>query len=126
MFEGLRRLWRGFIGRCPHCGYGHIFRSFYGMIEGCAQCGRRFEGTGDQSTGAIGISLTITLTIGFIGGVLVVLWLPDQLEWGLFGLLSFLGVFQAIVYRVSRGMWIALLFITGAMDEDEHRDEFYL
>ncbi len=125
MFEGLRALWRGSLGRCPHCGYGRIFRSFFELLEGCAQCGRRYEGTGDQSTGAMGISLTVTTLIGFIGAVLVVLWLPNQLGWGVTALLIALSGFQALAYRVSRGMWIGLLWITGAMDEDEHRDEFY-
>ncbi len=126
MFEGLRALWRGSLGRCPHCGYGHIFRTFFELIEGCAQCGRRYEGTGDQSTGAMGISLTVTTLLGFIGAVLVVLWMPDELGWGVTALLTTLSAFQVIAYRVARGMWIGLLSITGAMDEDEHRDEFYL
>ena len=126
MVEGLRAFWRGLLGRCPHCGHGRIFRTFYSMVEGCAQCGRRYEGTGDQSTGAMGISLTLTLVFGFIGGVLVVVYLGDQLPLGMTILLVALSVFQAIMYRFSRGLWIGLLCVTGAMNEDEHRDEFYL
>jgi uncharacterized protein (DUF983 family) len=126
MFEGLRSFWRGMLGRCPHCGYGHIFRTFYVMAEGCAQCGRRYEGTGDQSTGAMGISLTLTLVVGFSGGILVVLYSADNLTLGMILLLLALSIFQALIYRVSRGLWIGLLCVTGAMDEDEHREEFYL
>lgn len=126
MIDGLITLWRGFLGHCPHCGYGRIFRSFFGLVEGCAQCGRRYEGTGDQSAGAMGISLTVTMALGFIGGILLVLFAPDHLVPGMVALLVILSGFQAIAYRLSRGLWIGLLALTGAMDEDEHRDEFYI
>ena len=126
MIAGILALWRGFWGRCPVCGFGIMFRTFFGMNEGCAKCGRRYEGTGNQSTGAMGISLFVTLTLGFTGGVLLVIYLPNILAIALAIWLISLAIFQAVFYRLSRGLWIGILCITGAMDEDEHRDEFYL
>lgn len=32
-------LWRGFQGRCPHCGRGSIFRAFLKVADRCESCG---------------------------------------------------------------------------------------
>lgn len=32
-------LQRGFWGRCPHCGRGHIFRAFLKVSDRCPSCG---------------------------------------------------------------------------------------
>jgi uncharacterized protein (DUF983 family) len=28
-------LWRGFIGRCPHCGKGRMFRAYLKVVDRC-------------------------------------------------------------------------------------------
>jgi uncharacterized protein (DUF983 family) len=35
----VRALWRGFRGRCPHCGEGRLFRAFLKPVAACAVCG---------------------------------------------------------------------------------------
>ncbi len=35
-------LWRGFIGRCPHCGQGALFYAYLKQNPACAQCGQDF------------------------------------------------------------------------------------
>jgi uncharacterized protein (DUF983 family) len=35
-------LTRGFLGRCPNCGLGHLFRAYLKQVETCAKCGERF------------------------------------------------------------------------------------
>ena len=121
-------IWRGICGRCPICGLGRMYRpgSFYALLEGCAQCGRRYEGMGNQMAGAIGISLTLTTFLGFVGGFLLVIWVPNHVMWGLVGLFAGLSIFHSLFYRVARGLWLGILAFTGALDEDDHRDEFLL
>jgi uncharacterized protein (DUF983 family) len=34
-----RSLWRGFRGRCPHCGEGRLFGAFLKPVATCAVCG---------------------------------------------------------------------------------------
>jgi uncharacterized protein (DUF983 family) len=34
-----RSLFRGFIGRCPHCGQGKLFRAFLKVTDRCEACG---------------------------------------------------------------------------------------
>lgn len=34
---------RGFLGRCPHCGKGRLFRSFLKVTDQCPVCGEEFH-----------------------------------------------------------------------------------
>ena len=34
----VQALWRGFIGRCPQCGEGHLFRAFLKVNDYCPVC----------------------------------------------------------------------------------------
>lgn len=34
---------RGFMGRCPHCGEGKLFRSFAKTVDDCAVCGEHID-----------------------------------------------------------------------------------
>ena len=38
-----RAMLRGFIGRCPHCGKGRLFRRFLKVADNCAECGEEFH-----------------------------------------------------------------------------------
>lgn len=32
-------MWRGFLGKCPNCGEGKLFRSWIKTVDACAHCG---------------------------------------------------------------------------------------
>lgn len=34
---------RGFMGRCPHCGEGKLFRGFAKTVDDCAVCGEHID-----------------------------------------------------------------------------------
>jgi uncharacterized protein (DUF983 family) len=34
---------RGFLGRCPNCGQGHLFRAFVKVADHCDSCGEVFR-----------------------------------------------------------------------------------
>lgn len=34
---------RGFLGRCPACGSGRLFRSYVKSVDACAACGERMD-----------------------------------------------------------------------------------
>jgi uncharacterized protein (DUF983 family) len=34
---------RGFLGRCPHCGKGRLFRAFLKVTDHCPACGEEFH-----------------------------------------------------------------------------------
>jgi len=34
---------RGFLGKCPHCGKGKLFRSFLKTVDQCSECGEEMK-----------------------------------------------------------------------------------
>ena len=34
---------RGFLGRCPHCGEGKLFRAFVKVVDHCDKCGEVYR-----------------------------------------------------------------------------------
>ena len=40
----LRSLWRGFVGRCPNCAEGSLFRTWLRPVDECAACGEDYRG----------------------------------------------------------------------------------
>ncbi|MBR0825920.1 DUF983 domain-containing protein [Bradyrhizobium manausense] len=37
-----KAMWRGFRGKCPHCGEGHLFARFLKVADRCEACGEEF------------------------------------------------------------------------------------
>jgi len=35
---------RGFLGRCPRCGQGKVFRAYLKVADSCSACGQDFSG----------------------------------------------------------------------------------
>lgn len=36
-------MWRGFMGKCPHCGRGKLFSAFLKVAPNCSSCGEEFH-----------------------------------------------------------------------------------
>ncbi len=34
---------RGFVGRCPHCGEGRLFRAYLKVVDNCPRCGEDYS-----------------------------------------------------------------------------------
>lgn len=121
MRQLLVAMMRGFVGRCPLCGKGPLFASFYRVHERCSACGVRYEPTSGQNTGAMAINLVMTIVLGFIGGILLVLYMPEQLFVGMAAMIAILALFHIVFYRFARGLWLGMLVATGDLAHD--RDE---
>lgn len=39
----MQAMWRGFLGRCPHCGEGRLFRAFLKPVDACPACGEEMK-----------------------------------------------------------------------------------
>lgn len=122
MRQFLLALFRGFIGRCPLCGRGRLFRSYYKVRERCETCNVQFEPTSGQSTGGMAINLVMTILIGFVGGIFLVLYAPERLALGMLALLVVMAIFHLLFYRFARGLWLGIMVATGDLAHD--RDEF--
>jgi uncharacterized protein (DUF983 family) len=105
-------LGRGLRLKCPVCGVGRLFSSFWSMREECPHCGVSFRREEGFWLGSMDINLTLSLLL--ILGSLV--FLPDlevKRELAVLGGASVL--LPAILFRFVRGFWMALLFLSGAV-----------
>jgi uncharacterized protein (DUF983 family) len=99
-------------GRCPHCGQGAMFRTWFALRPCCAACRLSFERDEreDYWLGAFLLNFIVT-TVGFATFVLVVVAATWPSVW--WSLLTWGGVAQIIVtpivfYPCSKALWLAL------------------
>ncbi|HEY1011656.1 MAG TPA: hypothetical protein VGE07_03065 [Herpetosiphonaceae bacterium] len=119
MVSLLRAIGRGMLGRCPVCGRGRLFASFFGLRDACGSCATRFTGGSNQSAGAMILNVFVTIALGFAGAIVAVLSFPQSLGLALAALFGGLALFHILFYRVAFGIWMGILARTGALDENQ-------
>jgi uncharacterized protein (DUF983 family) len=103
---------RGFLGRCPHCGEGRLFRAFVKVVDQCDACGEVYRHHRADDFPAY-------LVIVLVGHIVVplVLWVEIAYSpaywlhaaiWGPLVLAMALGLLQPI-----KGAIVALQWQTG-------------
>jgi uncharacterized protein (DUF983 family) len=114
----LKILWMGLRLRCPNCGRGRLFARGFHMHATCPYCEARYERGRGESVG--GAYITIALAeISALFGFFTVDALTDlapitQLPFWI--LYTF--VFSVLCYRPARGLWIAIVHLTGGVYPD--------
>jgi uncharacterized protein (DUF983 family) len=102
---------RGLRLRCPVCGIGRLFVSFWRMREACTECGVSYAREAVW-LGSMDINLTLSLLL-ILGAV------PFLPELGLRRELLVLGLaavlIPAALFRFVRGVWMALLYLSGGV-----------
>ncbi len=94
-----------------------MFATAFGMRSLCPACGLPFERSSGEITGGMGINAFVTQTIVFVLGAALG-WFTDVPLGPLLLLLVLVTVLLPIVlYRPSRGIWAAVLFLTGDNEE---------
>lgn len=114
----IRALIDGLILRCPRCHRGHMFERGFTMHRACPHCGLAFEQASGEVTGGMGINFVLTLFI-VIAGSLFALDPDVPLVPLLSGLVVFAILFPIVFYRSSRGLWAAVLYLTGDNTEGD-------
>lgn len=114
----VRALGNGLILRCPRCQRGRMFRSWFTMHRACSNCGLEFERASGEVTGGMAINVVLTLFV-MIGGSLFALSPDVPLAPLLTGLGLFAVIFPIAFYPVSRGVWAAVLYVTGDNTEGD-------
>jgi uncharacterized protein (DUF983 family) len=107
---GVRALGRGLLMRCPTCGAGDLFVSYYTMRDRCLQCGTAFEREEGYWVGAMIVLIGATevlFGLWFVGGMLLT-W-PD-VPWTLLlvGGIVLNLVFPVLGYSWSKTAWMGL------------------
>lgn len=98
-----RALWL----RCPVCGRGRLFRSWFKMYENCPNCGYHFEREEGYFTGAMAINLIVTEVIVFVAVILLAVNAAPIVPAILCGVALAIAA-PILGYPHSRSFWMAL------------------
>lgn len=110
--------------RCPHCGGGPLFQSFFTLKRHCPGCGLRLErGEGDYFVGAYLFNLIAVELILFVAvcGFVYLTW-PDP-PWDLItyvtGFLMLAGC--VLCYPFAKTTWLAVDIAIRPLSDEELR-----
>jgi uncharacterized protein (DUF983 family) len=112
----IRAFFDGLILRCPRCHSGRMFSSWFRMRQTCPVCGLEFERATGEITGGMGVNIVVTLILVIIAAV-VVGFSTVPLAPALLGIGLAVVLFPIAFYPISRGLWVALLYVTGNNQE---------
>lgn len=103
-------IFRGIIGRCPHCGKGKLFKGYLHPRPSCSVCGQDFTGIDSADGPAVFVMLITGFAI--VGGALwvelefhppywvhAVIWGPLAIILPLALLRPLKGIFMAVQFR---------------------------
>jgi uncharacterized protein (DUF983 family) len=122
-WRAIRTLALGFIpGLCPRCLSHSMFRSLWELYDRCPNCDVQYAKESGAWLGALAIGYTLGAAFALVLGILE--WQTHFIaELGLHPMWTIAAVSipaTAIVYRPSKGVWFALLYIYSlAGDEDD-------
>lgn len=105
-------LLRGLALRCPVCGKGRLFKSYFVMNSTCSCCGVSFAREHGQWVGSLDINTFVTAFILMIGVGFGPLW---SLSTSLIVWCSAAVLFPIATFRFSRGLWTAIVHLTGGV-----------
>jgi uncharacterized protein (DUF983 family) len=114
---GWTLLGRAFARRCPRCGRGAIFASYFQMNPRCAECGAVFWVDRGEWLGAFVVDWACAT------GLAIVVWaaleaftrLPQIAEIAIISGAVMLSLFATFPW--SRSLWTVFLYLTGVMGE---------
>lgn len=103
---------RGLVKRCPRCGAGHLFQTWWRMRSHCPRCGMRFEREEGYFTGVMLVNLTIVEGLVFAVTMAFMLALAangDASVWWPLGVGGAVSVLAPVVfYPFARTIWFAI------------------
>jgi uncharacterized protein (DUF983 family) len=115
---GWMLLWRALARRCPRCGRGAIFASYFRMNSRCSECGAAFWVDKGEWLGAFVIDwacATGTAIVVWIVLELAFAKLPQTAEIAIISLCVMVSLFATFPW--SRSFWTVFLYLTGVMGE---------
>lgn len=119
-----RLLGRGFTRRCPYCGAGGVFETWFRMAERCPACANRLEREPGFFLGAyfLNICLTQLVLAAWIAGAFVVTWPDPPMLVILAGAAAVAVVVPLVGYPFAKTTWSALHLALAPLDPDEEAD----
>jgi uncharacterized protein (DUF983 family) len=113
-------LLRGLRKRCPRCGERRIFRSWLHLIEGCPNCGLRFEREPGGFLGAMTINFLVAVVVWVTMFVVVLAFtVPDVPVMPLLLASAVVLVLMPLwFYPRSKTLWAAIEFLVARSDPE--------
>jgi len=103
---------RGLKLRCPVCGKGKLFKNFFVMNMQCGCCGVGFFREHGQWVGSLDINTFVTAFVLMIGAGFGPLW---SLKTSLIVWCSAAILVPLATFRFSKGLWTAIVHLTGGV-----------
>jgi uncharacterized protein (DUF983 family) len=123
----LTRFARAVLLRCPVCGRGGLFTSWFKLRARCPNCGFALEREEGYFTGAMAVNLivtelvltTILITLLVVTWPLAASWPSPPLTTAWFIAIAAAGILPILTYPFSRTVWIAFdLVFRPPMEQD--------
>jgi uncharacterized protein (DUF983 family) len=118
MVRILRAFFDALLLHCPHCHKGRMFSSLFQMRQHCPICNLPFERSTGEITGGMGVSIVVILILTVIASALIGFSSVPLVPAFLIGGVAIV-VFAILFYPVSRALWVALIYVTGAGQEPD-------
>jgi uncharacterized protein (DUF983 family) len=114
--QGLIRA--GLLFRCPNCGQGKIFKSFFAIHEVCSNCGVRFDRDTGNLTGSAAINYFLGCMITFFIAFFMIrrYGFFEGVTFVILGLMVFLTF---LLFRPSKALWVGLIWVFGFVYRDD-------
>jgi hypothetical protein len=94
-----------------------MFRGLFRMNVRCPVCGVIFERDAGEVTGGMAINAVLTATLA-VSGAAVAFFTDIPILPLLATLVAATIIFPLWFYRHARGLWVAILYLTGSINED--------
>ena len=106
-----RSLRCGFRLKCPRCGNGALFQTYFKMFTRCTECALKFERESGYFIGAMYLNYGATVLIAFPSYFLLETFtaIPFFVNLGVWSLFS--AVFPIFFYRYSKSLWLNFDYI---------------
>jgi len=103
-------LMRGLRRRCPRCGEGKAFESYYRMRDSCSVCGYTFEREEGYWTGAMIVNIAACEAWFFVLFVGVLIATLPNVDWVPVLIVALItnGLLPVLFYPHSKTIWMAL------------------
>jgi uncharacterized protein (DUF983 family) len=111
-------LLRGFVGKCPNCGQGKLFRAYLKQVDQCAVCHEEYAGYRADD----GPAYFTILIVGHLvlAPLLFIPWMWEASPWIVLPTVMIaLAVISLVLLQRVKGAFIALLW-SHANKGDEH------
>jgi len=119
-------LGRGVTRRCPRCGAGHVFASWFRMVERCPGCALQFERENDFFLGAYVVNLGVTeglLLVGLFAYIFAAVNDPDLPVAPVLAVTIVLAILGPVAFfPFSRTIWSAIDLAMRPQPLDEPPD----